>query len=141
MKTINLVQPNTLTGYSKWYVTLNKKQQKLVDWLMKQETVKNTIKDTTTLKTMVNKLITMDVDKMYSIEYVSDTDKIVMIKEYLDEEENEWGTTIGIKKLVKLTDELVLLYTNNKINVKGPVVPICCNGIWYMPGVSGPYIN
>ena len=121
-KTINLVATSNLTGISKWITSLNKKQRAIADYLRNNQLVKETIKDSDQLFTAFNKISSLDLGKMYAIVPISDTEYIDDTIKYLESEWNENGTTIGFNKLVKLTDDLVLIYTKNKIHVKASYV-------------------
>ena len=112
---------NNVEGLSKYLKTLNPKQQKIVEFLVTQTIVINNLKQVETLQKFLTVLTSYDPNKMYGIFPISKVNELVKVKQFLNEEFNESGTTIGFNKLIKLNDKLVVVYTNNKLNVQGKV--------------------
>ena len=108
-------------GLVAWFLTLNKKQQKVVLFLLNNPVIKDNLKSIGTIQEFLVKLQQLDADKMFKVVPIHDVDDILDTKEYLNGLFNENETLVGFKKLVKLNDKLVVVYTNNKLNVQGKV--------------------
>ena len=108
-------------GLVAWFRTLNKKQQKIVLFLLENPVIKDNLKSIGTIQEFLVKLQQLDADKMFKVVPIHDVDDILDSKEFLDDHFNENETVVGFKKLVKLNNKLVVVYTNNKLNVQGKV--------------------
>jgi hypothetical protein len=110
---------NNVDGLAKYLKSLNPKQLKIVEFLITQKIVINNLKQVETLQKFLTVLTSYDPNKMYGIFPLSQVNELVKVKQFLNEEFNESGTTIGFNKLIKLNDKLVVVYTKNNLNTSG----------------------